>query len=184
VASHASPPHRSRLVPPGPSVVGLVEIDRPDVTGTGAIVAEARARVADGAAAIYGVDARTHVPVDLEGVDLSGSSEPSEPAIPVWTGAAPTLVWRVGGDQERLGALLAQVEPHRADTSAVIVTDAVAETVRFLAVLAVLEERAEMPAYDLADPSLKWHAPAGVEAVPNPPTIVDAIGGADSGGAA
>ena len=39
MASHASPPHRSRLVPPGPSVVGLVEIDRPDVTGTGAIVA-------------------------------------------------------------------------------------------------------------------------------------------------
>ena len=38
MASHASPPHRSRLVPPGPSVVGLVEIDRPDVAGTAAIV--------------------------------------------------------------------------------------------------------------------------------------------------
>jgi hypothetical protein len=52
------------------------------------------------------------------------------------------------------------------------VTDADAEVVRFLAVLAVLEERAPMPEYDLKDPSLKWHAPAGVEAVPNPPTVL------------
>jgi len=79
---------------------------------------------------------------------------------------------RVDGDPDALGRLLAAVEPWRADEDAVIVTDADAETTRFLAVLAVLEGRAPMPAYDLADPSLKWHAPAGVRAVPNPPSIV------------
>jgi len=78
----------------------------------------------------------------------------------------------VGGDPQALGRLLAAVEPVRADEDAVIVTDADVETVRFLAVLAVLEGRAPMPDYDLADPSLKWHAPAGVDAVPNPPSLV------------
>jgi len=79
---------------------------------------------------------------------------------------------RVDGDPDRLGRLLAAVEPLRADPSARIATDADAEVVRFLAVLAVLEGRAPMPDYDLGDPSLKWHAPAGVKAVPNPPRIV------------
>lgn len=83
-----------------------------------------------------------------------------------------TLVRHVAGDPTALGALLADVEPLRADVSATIVTDADAETVRFLAVLAVLEGRAPMPDHDLDDPSLKWHAPKGVAAVPNPPTIV------------
>ena len=83
-----------------------------------------------------------------------------------------TLAAVVDGDPEALGRLLATVESLRADTSATIVTDADAEVVRFLAVLAVLEERAEMPDYDLDDPSLKWHAKKGVKAVPNAPTIV------------
>ncbi len=77
---------------------------------------------------------------------------------------------RVEGDPARLGRLLAVVEPLRDDTSARIVTDADAEVVRFLAVLAVLEGRAPMPDHDLEDASMKWHAPAGVEAVPNPPS--------------
>ena len=85
---------------------------------------------------------------------------------------AATLVRIVDGDPQALGRLLADVEPLRHDGSAVIVTDAHAEVVRFLAVLAVLEDRAPMPAYDLEDPSLKWHAPQGVTAVPNPPSIV------------
>jgi len=88
---------------------------------------------------------------------------------------------RVEGDPERLGRLLAEVEPLRADRSVRIRTDADAEVVRFLAVLAVLEGRAPMPDYDLEDPSLKWHAPAGVTAVPNPPDIVRA--GAPEGAA-
>ena len=79
---------------------------------------------------------------------------------------------RVGDDPVLLGRLLAAVEPLRADPSASVVTDADAEVVRFLAVLAVLEGRAPMPDYDLEDPSLKWHAPIGVEAVPNPPSII------------
>jgi len=87
---------------------------------------------------------------------------------------AVTLSRTVGGDPEELGRLLAAVEPLRADDRAVVVTDAHHETVRFLAVLAVLEGRAPMPEYDLDDPSLKWHAAKGVEAVPNPPTIVSA----------
>ena len=92
-----------------------------------------------------------------------------------------TLAMAVDGDPEALGRLLAAVEPLRADTSATIVTDADAEVVRFLAVLAVLEERAVMPDYDLDDPSLKWHAAKGVKAVPNAPTIV--TGPASGGGA-
>ena len=87
-------------------------------------------------------------------------------------GPAPVVDLQVEGDPRRLGQLLAAVEPHRADVSARVVTDADAEVVRFLAVLAVLEGRAPMPDYDLEDPSLKWHAPAGVKAVPNPPSIV------------
>lgn len=83
-----------------------------------------------------------------------------------------TVVQRVDGDPLALGRLLAAVEPLRVVEDAVIVTDADVETVRFLAVLAVLEGRAPMPDYDLADPSLKWHAPAGATAVPNPPSIV------------
>jgi hypothetical protein len=71
-----------------------------------------------------------------------------------------------------LGALLADVEALRADPDATIVTDAAAETVRFLAVLAVLEGREPMPDYDLDDPSLKWHAPKGVDAVANAATVV------------
>jgi len=86
--------------------------------------------------------------------------------------AAVTLERLVGGDPVALGSLLAEVEPLRADGGATIVTDAAAETVRFLAVLAVLEEREPMPDYDLDDPSLKWHAKKGVKAVPNPPSIV------------
>ena len=89
-----------------------------------------------------------------------------------------TLVRTVAGDPRELGRLLADIEPLRADAAATIVTDADAEAVRFLAVLAVLEGRAPMPEYDLEDPSLKWHAPKGVEAVPNPPTIVTRPGGA------
>ena len=91
---------------------------------------------------------------------------------------AATLVRTVAGDPRELGRLLADIEPLRADAAATIVTDADAEAVRFLAVLAVLEGRAPMPEYDLEDPSLKWHAPKGVEAVPNPPTIVTRPGGA------
>jgi len=83
-----------------------------------------------------------------------------------------TLVRVVAGDPQALGRLLADVEPWRADADATIVTDAHAEVIRFLAVLAVLEDRAPMPDYDLADPSLKWHAAQGVEAVPNPPRLV------------
>ena len=86
--------------------------------------------------------------------------------------ADATLRRTVDEDPRALGRLLADVEPLRHDTDAVVVTDADAEVVRFLAVLAVLEERAPMPDYDLADPSLKWHAPKGVDAVPNPPSIV------------
>ena len=89
-----------------------------------------------------------------------------------------TLAATVGGDPEALGRLLAAVEPLRADASATVVTDADAEVVRFLAVLAVLEGRAEMPEYDLDDPSLKWHAAKGVRAVPNAPTIVTVPKGA------
>ncbi len=92
---------------------------------------------------------------------------------------------RVDGDPQLLGRLLAAVEPLRSDGSAQVTTDADAEVVRFLAVLAVLEGRAPMPDYDLEDPSLKWHAPAGVDAVPNPPTVnppnaglPDIVGGA------
>jgi hypothetical protein len=101
---------------------------------------------------------------------------PPGPTVLPWpasTDAPPQagLAMRVDGDPEALGRLLAAVEPLRLDEDAVVVTDADAEAVRFLAVLAVLERRARMPAYDLADPSLKWHAPVGVEAVPNPPTI-------------
>ena len=94
--------------------------------------------------------------------------------------AAPgaTLAAQVGGDPEALGRLLAAVEPLRADASATVVTDADAEVVRFLAVLAVLEGRAEMPEYDLDDPSLKWHAAKGVKAVPNAPTLVTGPKGA------
>jgi hypothetical protein len=84
---------------------------------------------------------------------------------------APDVELLVGGDPERLGRLLAAVEPLRARTDAIVATDAHAEVERFLAVLAVLEGRAAMPAYDLADPSLKWHAARGVNAVPNPPRI-------------
>jgi hypothetical protein len=92
--------------------------------------------------------------------------------------ADATLVRTVAGDPRELGRLLADIEPLRGDTDATIVTDAQAEAVRFLAVLAVLEGRAPMPDYDLEDPSLKWHAPKGVEAVPNPPSIVTRPGGA------
>jgi len=89
-------------------------------------------------------------------------------------GAGFDVDLRVDGDPARLGRLLALVEPLRTDASARIVTDADAEVVRFLAVLAVLEGRAPMPEYDLEDASMKWHAPAGVEAVPNPPSTSSA----------
>jgi len=101
---------------------------------------------------------------------------PPGPSVGPWpaaVGAPPAadLAQRVDGDPEALGRLLAAIEPLRRDEAAVVLTDADAEAVRFLAVLAVLEGRAPMPEYDLADPSLKWHAPAGVKAVPNPPRI-------------
>jgi hypothetical protein len=103
---------------------------------------------------------------------------PPGPTVLPWAATAAAdalpagdLVQRVDGDPEELGRLLAALEPLRADHDAVVVTDADAEAVRFLAVLAVLERRAPMPDYDLADPSLKWHAPAGVQAIPNPPEI-------------
>jgi hypothetical protein len=96
----------------------------------------------------------------------------------VASGPAPlSIELRVDGDPEALGRLLAAVEPLRADDDAVVVTDADAETMRFLAVLAVIEGRVPMPDYDLADPSLKWHAPAGVAAVPNPPSMVTPVDG-------
>ena len=85
------------------------------------------------------------------------------------------VVRHVAGDPEELGRLLAEVEPLRA-TDAVVATDADAELGRFLAVLAVLDGRAELPAYDLEDPALKWHAPAGIRAVANRPTAPDAGG--------
>jgi hypothetical protein len=94
------------------------------------------------------------------------------PGPTVGTSGTGDVELRVDGDPELLGRLLAEVEPLRADTAAHVVTDADAEVVRFLAVLAVLEGRASMPDYDLEDPSLKWHAPVGVEAVPNPPSIM------------
>jgi len=87
------------------------------------------------------------------------------------------LAQRVDGDPGALGRFLAAIEPLRDVEDAVVLTDADAEAVRFLAVLAVLEGRAPMPEYDLADPSLKWHAPAGVDAVPNPPSIDPGLGG-------
>ncbi len=92
--------------------------------------------------------------------------------------AAATLARDVAADPEALGRLLADVEPLRHDADAVVVTDADAEVVRFLAVLAVLEERAPMPAFDPDDPDMKWYAPKGVEAIPNPPTIVSGPGAA------
>jgi len=88
-----------------------------------------------------------------------------------------TIELLVDGDPEALGRLLAAVEPVRADEEAVIITDADVETVRFLAVLAVIEGRVPMPGYDLTDPTLKWHAPVGVEAVPNAQSIVSAVDG-------
>jgi len=101
-----------------------------------------------------------------------------EVRIDVAAGAGePAVRQQVHGDPEALGRLLAAVEVVRADMDAVIVTDADREAVRFLAVLAVLEGRAPMPDYDLADPSLKWHAPVGVDAVPNAPTIITSPGG-------
>ena len=100
-------------------------------------------------------------------------------------GTGATLQRDVAGDPEALGRLLADVEPLRGDGDAVIVTDADAEVVRFLAVLAVLEERAPMPEFDPDDPDMKWYAPKGVEAVPNPPTIVSGpVAGGSAGGAA
>lgn len=100
--------------------------------------------------------------------------------------ASATLLRIVDGDAQALGRLLADVEPLRRDEGAVIVTDASAEVTRFLAVLAVLDGRAPMPDYDLEDPSLKWHAPKGVAAVPNPPSIVKgpASGAAPAAGGA
>ncbi|MGA0830701.1 MAG: hypothetical protein ACO4BW_04355 [Nitriliruptoraceae bacterium] len=92
------------------------------------------------------------------------------------------LVREVAGDPEALGRLLAAVEPLRA-TGAVVATDADAEVGRFLAVLAVLDGRAELPAYDLDDPALKWHAPAGVRAVANRPEGAAGATPADPGGA-
>ena len=79
------------------------------------------------------------------------------------------LTVRTGGDPEVVARLIADVEPLR-DSDAVVATDADAEVERFLAVLAVLDGRAELPAYDLDDPALKWHAPAGVRAVANRPS--------------
>ena len=98
-------------------------------------------------------------------------------------GTRVTVRRTVDGDPLALGRLLAEVEPLRRTDDAVIVTDADAEVVRFLAVLAVLEGRAPMPEYDLEDPSLKWHAPKGVTVVPNPPSIVPAPSHVDGGAA-
>jgi hypothetical protein len=102
---------------------------------------------------------------------------PGARAVPLDRSDAATLTARVGGDPEELGRLLAAVEPLRADAAAVVATDAHAEVERFLAVLAVLDGRAPLPDHDLDDPALKWHAPAGVRAVPNRPDR-------DAGGAA
>jgi len=96
--------------------------------------------------------------------------------------AGATLLRTIGDDPQELGRLLADIEPLRHD-DALIVTDAHAEVVRFLAVLAVLEGRAPMPDYDLDDPSLKWHAPKGIAGVPNPPTIVSGPASGDAPGA-
>jgi hypothetical protein len=97
--------------------------------------------------------------------------------------AGATLQRSIGDDARGLGRLLADVEPLRHDDDALIVTDAHAEVVRFLAVLAVLEGCAPMPDYDLDDPSLKWHAPKEIAAVPNPPTIVSGPASGDAPGA-
>lgn len=92
---------------------------------------------------------------------------------PAAAGAALTA--RVDGDPLALARLVAAVEPLRA-SDAVVATDADAEVERFLAVLAVLDGRAALPAYDLDDPRLKWRAPAGVRAVPNRPDAPGARG--------
>lgn len=92
---------------------------------------------------------------------------------PAAAGAALTA--RVDGDPLALARLVAAVEPLRA-SDAVVATDADAEVERFLAVLAVLDGRAALPAYDLDDPRLKWRAPAGVRAVPNRPDAPGAGG--------
>ena len=95
---------------------------------------------------------------------------PGARAVPLDDVAASdaTLTVRTGGEVAALARLLAAVEPVRA-TDVVVATDADAEVTRFLAVLAVLDGRAELPPYDLDDPALKWHAPAGVRAVANRP---------------
>lgn len=105
-----------------------------------------------------------------DGTHRSRLVPPGARAVPLDGDAArqATLTVRTGGDAEALARLLAAVEPLRA-TDAVVATDAEAEVTRFLAVLAVLDGRAELPAYDLDDPALKWHAPAGVRAVANRP---------------
>jgi hypothetical protein len=97
---------------------------------------------------------------------------PGDPAA-----ADAVLVRDVAGDPEALGRLCAEAEALRT-TDGVVATDADAELGRFLAVLAVLDARAELPPYDLDDPALKWHAPAGVRAVANRP---DGAGGAAAG---
>lgn len=111
---------------------------------------------------------------------------PPGPAVHPAGADAPvaTLQRDVAADPVALARLLADVEPLRHDADAVVVTDADAEVVRFLAVLAVIEERAPMPAFDPDDPDMKWFAPKGVEAVPNPPTIVAGPSGAGSAGGA
>ena len=106
-----------------------------------------------------------------DGVHRSRLVPPGARAVPLTapeaSGAALTA--RVDGDVAALARLLAAVEPVRSD-GVVVATDADAEVERFLAVLAVLDGRAELPVYDLDDPALKWHAPAGVRAVANRPS--------------
>jgi len=160
--------HRSRSVPTGPVIVGLLPDDVAlDDAGT---IAAARMLLDDGAVAILVADdeagARRRTLLAAAGAPVHA------------LGGTPVVTRRCLEDGTVDGAalaeLLAAVEPYRGDVQAVVATDAVAELVRFLAVLAVLDGRSAMPEYDLEDPHLKWHARPGVRAVPNAPTVVTA----------
>jgi hypothetical protein len=164
--------HRSRSVAPGLEILGLLPEAGVDAD---ALVAHAEGLLADGATAILvGDDARGDGPAAL--LEAAG--------VPVRRASSARIVRHCVGDEKALARLLAQVEPLRARSDLSVATDAVAETVRFLAVLAVLDGRVGMPDYDLDDPHLKWHAKPGVRAIPNAPTIVTSPAARPAGGAA
>jgi len=164
--------HRSRLIAPGLEVLGLLPEEGVDAD---ALVAHAEGLIAEGASAVLvGDDARGDGPAAL--LEAAG--------IPVRRVSAALIVRRCADDAAAVARLLAEVEPLRGRSDLTVATDAVAETVRFLAVLAVLDGRADMPDYDLDDPHLKWHAKPGVRAVPNAPTIVASPVAPPAGGGA